>query len=66
MDLTRAAWRKASASTNAGNCVEVAVNLPGTDRERPNWRRRLAPDVETIFDSIPQGLPARSPGPPVE
>jgi hypothetical protein len=29
MDLTRAAWRKASASTNAGNCVEVAVNLPG-------------------------------------
>ena len=29
MDLTRACWRKASASTNAGNCVEVAVNLPG-------------------------------------
>jgi hypothetical protein len=29
MDLTRAVWRKASASTNAGNCVEVAVNLPG-------------------------------------
>ena len=29
MDLTRAAWRKASASTNAGNCVQVAVNLPG-------------------------------------
>ena len=28
MDLTRAVWRKASASTNAGNCVEVAVNLP--------------------------------------
>jgi hypothetical protein len=29
MDLTRAVWRKASASANAGNCVEVAVNLPG-------------------------------------
>ncbi len=29
MDLTRAVWRKASASTNAGNCVAVAVNLPG-------------------------------------
>lgn len=29
MDLTRAVWRKASASGNAGNCVEVAVNLPG-------------------------------------
>ena len=29
MDLTRACWQKASASTNAGNCVEVAVNLPG-------------------------------------
>ena len=29
MDLSRAVWRKASASGNAGNCVEVAVNLPG-------------------------------------
>jgi glycogen operon protein len=25
-----------------------AVNLPGTDRERPNWRRRLDIDVETL------------------
>jgi glycogen operon protein len=25
-----------------------AVNLPGTDRERPNWRRRLEPDVEDL------------------
>ncbi len=25
-----------------------AVNLPGTDRERPNWRRRLDPDVATL------------------
>ena len=26
-----------------------AANLPGTDRERPNWRRRCALDVETLF-----------------
>src|SRR6202035_1784509 len=26
-----------------------AVNLPGTDQERPNWRRRLAPDIEELF-----------------
>ncbi len=30
-----------------------AVNLPGTDRERPNWRRRLVPSVETILRSEP-------------
>lgn len=29
----------------------AAVNLPGTDRERPNWRRRLAPPVEHLFES---------------
>jgi hypothetical protein len=30
MDLSRAHWRKASySSTNGGNCVEVASNLPG-------------------------------------
>lgn len=29
MDLTSAVWRKASRSGNAGNCVEVARNLPG-------------------------------------
>ena len=23
----------------------TAVNLPGTDRERPNWRRKLAGDA---------------------
>ena len=26
----------------------VAVNLPGTDTERPNWRRRLDLDVSDI------------------
>ncbi len=26
----------------------IGVNLPGTDRERPNWRRRLAVDVPAL------------------
>ena len=29
MDLNSAVWRKSPSSSNAGNCVEVAVNLPG-------------------------------------
>jgi glycogen debranching enzyme GlgX len=29
----------------------VAVNLPGTDRERPNWRRRLDPYVSDLYQS---------------
>jgi glycogen debranching enzyme GlgX/4-alpha-glucanotransferase len=29
----------------------VAVNLPGTDQERPNWRRRLDPDVSELYES---------------
>ncbi len=29
----------------------IAVNLPGTDRERPNWRRRIATPLEDLFDS---------------
>jgi glycogen operon protein len=28
-----------------------AVNLPGTDRERANWRRKLAPDISQMFES---------------
>ena len=43
MDLNGARWRKASLSgNNGGNCVELAVNLPGIiavrdskDREGP-------------------------------
>ena len=30
----------------------VGVNLPGTDRERPNWRRRLGVDVTTLLDGV--------------
>jgi hypothetical protein len=29
VDLTGAKWRKSSFSSNNGNCVEVARNLPG-------------------------------------
>jgi glycogen operon protein len=29
----------------------VAINLPGTDRERPNWRRRLSPDLSDLCQS---------------
>lgn len=29
----------------------IGVNLPGTDRQRPNWRRRLAPPVEALIES---------------
>ncbi|MCU0945762.1 MAG: 4-alpha-glucanotransferase [Rubritepida sp.] len=28
----------------------VAVNLPGTDRERPNWRRRLPMDAAALVE----------------
>ena len=29
----------------------VATNLPGTNRERPNWRLKLKPDVASAFAS---------------
>jgi hypothetical protein len=29
VDLSRAAWQKSSYSSQDGNCVEVARNLPG-------------------------------------
>ncbi|BDG74445.1 glycogen debranching protein GlgX [Roseomonas fluvialis] len=28
----------------------IGVNLPGTDRERPNWRRRLPMAADRLFD----------------
>ena len=33
----------------------IATNLPGTDRERPNWRHRLAGDVEALTASTRAG-----------
>ncbi|WP_248707616.1 glycogen debranching protein GlgX [Sediminicoccus sp. KRV36] len=29
----------------------IGVNLPGTDRERPNWRQRMATEAATLCDS---------------
>jgi glycogen operon protein len=29
----------------------IGVNLPGTDRQRPNWRRRLSTPLESLFAS---------------
>jgi hypothetical protein len=39
IDLSRAAWRKASLSSQNGGCVEIAANLPDVvavrDSKRP-------------------------------
>jgi glycogen operon protein len=35
-----------------------AINLPGTDRERPNWRRKIALDATALWDT-PIGAAAR-------
>jgi 4-alpha-glucanotransferase len=42
----------------------LAVNLPGTDRERPNWRRRMARTSKSIFadPSVQTQLRAMSDG----
>ena len=31
--------------------ARIGVNLPGTDRERPNWRHRIAPDTRSLFQT---------------
>lgn len=46
---TKAALALAQLDDLAGETV--AVNLPGTDKERPNWRRRLAQAVDAVMDS---------------
>ena len=40
----------------------VAVNLPGTSHQRPNWQRKLSPDVTEIFAVAGGALPKRVPG----
>jgi glycogen operon protein len=42
-------FASAQADDLAGE--RTATNLPGTDRERPNWRHKLAFDVESLFAS---------------
>ncbi len=45
---TPAALAIAQAEDLAG--AREAVNLPGTDTERPNWRRRVETPLEQLFD----------------
>ncbi|WP_395696669.1 glycogen debranching protein GlgX [Methylocella sp.] len=37
------------AQTDDLTLETAPVNLPGTDRERPNWRRKIMTPVETMF-----------------
>jgi hypothetical protein len=50
IDLSRAEWRKSSYSSQSGNCVEVATNMPGTvavrDSKHPEGPRLLIPATE--------------------
>jgi hypothetical protein len=50
IDLSRAEWRKSSYSSQSGNCVEVAANMPGTvavrDSKHPEGPRLLIPAAE--------------------
>ena len=49
-DLSRADWRKSSYSSQSGNCVEVATNLPGMvairDSKDPGGPGLLVPATE--------------------
>ena len=49
-DLSRADWRKSSYSSQSGNCVEVATNLPGAvairDSKHPEGSGLLVPAAE--------------------
>ena len=50
MDLSRAEWHKSSYSSQDGNCVEAATNLPGTvavrDSKDPAGPGLLIPAAE--------------------
>jgi 4-alpha-glucanotransferase len=47
----RAASMLATAQIDDLAGETIATNLPGTDRERPNWRHRLGLGVEALFSS---------------
>ena len=46
-DLSRAEWHKSSYSSQSGNCVEVARNLPGLvvvrDSKEPDGAKLVVP-----------------------
>ena len=50
IDLSRAEWYKSSYSSQDGNCVEVATNMPGTvavrDSKHPEGPRLLISAAE--------------------
>ena len=50
IDLSRAEWRKSSYSSQSGNCVEIATNMPGTvavrDSKHPEGPGLLIPAAE--------------------
>jgi Domain of unknown function (DUF397) len=62
--LTRAIWRKSSYSGTAGNCVEVATNLPGIvavrDSKNPNGPKLIISSVE--WQAFVRGLKDRALG----
>ena len=49
--IGRAASMLATAQVDDLAGETMATNLPGTDRERPNWRHRLGLGVEALFSS---------------
>ena len=49
--LAAAGSQFASAQADDLAGERMATNLPGTDRERPNWRHKLPLDVEALFAS---------------
>jgi hypothetical protein len=54
IDLSRAKWRKSSYSSQSGNCVEVARNLPGLvavrDSEEPDEAKLVvSPEAWSAF-----------------
>jgi Domain of unknown function (DUF397) len=54
IDLSRAEWRKSSYSSQSGNCVEVACNLPGLvavrDSKAPDGTKLLvSPEAWRAF-----------------
>ncbi len=40
IDLSRAEWRKSSYSSQSGNCVEIATNMPGMVAVRDSKNRQ--------------------------
>ncbi len=40
IDLSRAEWRKSSYSSQSGNCVEIATNMPGMVAVRGSKNRQ--------------------------